>query len=162
MSAWIEIKITGLPPKPILRRTLYECVNWNWFKSHLLTRSYRCRTLYECVNWNCPWTHESGVPSGRTLYECVNWNGLYMWEARSLLGRTLYECVNWNINIWQDNQAWPSRTLYECVNWNHNIIAPSVIYLMSHSIWVRELKSLMELLVSQKPLSHSIWVRELK
>ena len=95
-SAWIEISTIAVAHIGGRRRTLHECVDWNFGRRRKMAKrvkshSTRVRGLkYRDVLLRIPWR-------GRTLHECVDWNNVRI-KCRDLLsGRTLHECVDWNI-----------------------------------------------------------------
>mgnify|MGYP004702845535 CR=1 FL=1 len=185
-SIWVrELKFVR---NAILNRTLVSHSIWvRELKSSLVIMvvPLNCRTLYGCVNWNvsiwmnmcgllfvalymgawieiCNLAVKSQSTWRRTLYGCVNWN--MRTQKRSVIWerRTLYGCVNWNSSVMINAGVGVGRTLYGCVNWNLILCYCCLILLMSHSIWVRELKLAGEGKRPIKSRSHSIWVRELK
>lgn len=76
----------------------------------------------------------------RILYECEDWNMNLSSKLPDLTAVVLYMSARIEItHLFNMEYCSNSRTLHECVNWN---IWSSVNFcvVMSHSIWVRELK----------------------
>ena len=140
-SAWIEIiKMHTYHSSPF-RRTLHECVDWNFVASDKLLNFAR-RTLHECVDWNacdgffwkCEYLSHSTRVRGLkfllhrqemfrkpvALYTSA-WIEIPSSVAfsASKTCRTLHECVDWNRNILPYWSLEMRRTLHECVDWNH-------------------------------------------
>ena len=76
--------------------------------------------------------------------------------------RTPRGCVDWNSFRWIRQARFYSRTPRGCVDWNFSVANLFWRSSMSHSSWVRGLKLLYHLCVSQRVESHSSWVRGLK
>ena len=72
-SAWIEITVHSFRRCCQLRRTLHECVDWN-FLLLSVAGLMPCRTLHECVDWNIRLAIRIPFFARRTLHECVDWN----------------------------------------------------------------------------------------
>ena len=119
MGAWIEIRQTYSNDWWWSCRTLYGCVDWNFFSAFFFSQIHNVAPFMGAWIEIIDKDPIKGGGSSRTLYGCVDWN-----------------VVSWIIYVWN----YFSRTLYGCVDWNffkQNII--SVIF-WSHPLWVRGLK----------------------
>ena len=162
MGAWIEItrsrettELTGVAPfmgawieilKPLVQchkaqsRTLYGCVDWNFWaywdslailKSHpLWVRGLKSQTLSFLLTFLA--SHPLWVRGLKFLWALQT----FAMQSR----RTLYGCVDWNIIEIFKNILSRCRTLYGCVDWNYYSCLMGFWVGMSHPLWVRGLK----------------------
>ena len=140
MSAWIEIKLSGMVSNLGVTSHSLWVRGLKWCTLNLIS------LLNVVALFVSAWIEIRHALSfhrckrRRTLCECVDWNIIWKWKFPFIKGRTLCECVDWN-------KTFGSTTLNN---------------LRSHSLWVRGLKSynLRCLFVDNR--SHSLWVRGLK
>ena len=140
MSAWIEISGSFEFAFTVIRRTLHECVDWNFIhKLRFKARNKSHSTWVRGLKFLMKWKQQTITPVA--LYMSA-WIEIFNPKAiiEEKIRRTLHECVDWNkkfapifIQIIESHSTWVRglkyivcvneqlrfrRTLHECVDWN--------------------------------------------